>query len=253
MRIALAGKGGAGKTTISATLARLRARDGHRVIAVDADSNPNLGAAMGVDPALAATFLPGSVVSRRLDGTALTAPLDEVLATHGVAGPDGLRLVRMGSPEHADEGCLCSSHATISALLADLDGADDTDTIVDMEASPEHLSRGTAKHADVLLLVTEPYFRSLETTRRLAALAAELPIGSVGVVVNKVRSAAEAQAVDEFCARHEISKLAEVPYSDDVVYADLASRPLLDVVPEGAAVAAIGELSARLPQPVTIR
>lgn len=255
MRIALAGKGGAGKTTISATLARLQARDGAQVVAVDADSNPNLGTALGIDPALLATAgsLPVSLVSRRLHGLALTAPIDEVLRLHGLEGPDGVHVVGMGAPGHADEGCLCSAHATVSALLSDLEAAPDTVAVVDMEASPEHLSRGTARHADVLLLVTEPYFRSLEAVRRLADLATELPIETVAVVVNKVRSAAEADAVAEFCCRHGLTRLGEVPWSEDVTRADQAARPLLDTAPDGAAVAAIAELRTRLHQTVPMR
>lgn len=255
MRIALAGKGGAGKTTISATLARLQAREGAQVIAIDADSNPNLGTALGIDPGQLATAgsLPASVVSRRLDGLALTAPIDELLRTHGLEGPDGVHVVGMGAPGHADAGCLCSAHATVSALLSDLEAAPDTVAVVDMEASPEHMSRGTARHADVLLLVTEPYFRSLEAVRRIAELATELPIETVAVVVNKVRSAAESEGVADFCDRHGLTRLAEVPWSDDVTSADLAARPLLDVAPDGPAVAAITELSARLQHAVSVR
>ncbi|MGH4022675.1 MAG: ArsA-related P-loop ATPase [Pseudonocardiaceae bacterium] len=255
MRIALAGKGGAGKTTIAATLARLQARDGAQVVAIDADSNPNLGSALGIEPGLLTTagFLPASLVSRRLHGSALTAPVEEVLRSHGAVGPDGVRLVCMGAPGHADEGCLCSAHATVSALLSDLGRAPDMTAVVDLEASPEHLSRGTARHADVLLLVTEPYFRSLEAVRRLSALAAELPIGTVAVVVNKVRSAAEAQGVAEFCERHGLARLGEVPWSDEVVSADQAAQPLLDAAPAGAVAAAIADLSARLPQSAHIQ
>ncbi|MPZ66928.1 MAG: AAA family ATPase [Pseudonocardiaceae bacterium] len=255
MRIALAGKGGAGKTTISATLARLKARAGAQVVAIDADSNPNLGTALGIDPELLARSgsLPFSLVSRRLGSAALTAPIDEVVRTHGLEGPDGVRVVSMGAPGHADEGCLCSAHVTVSALLSDLGGAPGTVAVVDMEASPEHLSRGTARHADVLLLVTEPYFRSLEAVRRLAELATELPIETVAVVVNKVRSAAESEAVADFCDRHGLTRLGEVPWSDDVTRADQAARPLLDTAPDGAAVAAIAELSTRLQQTVSVR
>lgn len=254
MRIALAGKGGAGKTTISATLARLHARDGAQVVAIDADSNPNLGTALGISPEVLATagFLPVSLISRRLDGPALTSSIDDVMRSHGLEGPDGVRLVGMGAPGHADEGCLCSAHATVSALLSDLDGAPDTVAIVDMEASPEHVSRGTARHADVLLLVTEPYFRSLEAVRRIAELATELPIDTVAVVVNKVRSEVESEAVAEFCRRHGLARLGEVPWSEDITRADLAARPLLDTAPDGAAVAAIAELSTRLHRMVPV-
>lgn len=248
MRIAIAGKGGVGKTTISATLARLEARRGGPVIAIDGDSNPNLGIALGCERSALAghRHLSPSLVSRRFDGPALTISVDEVILQHAVPGPDGVALLLMGSPAHAEEGCMCSAHATVSALLGDLDAKDDMVTVIDMEASPEHLSRGTTRHADVLLLITEPYYRSLETTRRLAALAAELPIPRVAVVVNKVRSPADSDAVAEFCSRHGLARAGDIPWVEDVLAADAAGLSLLDVAPDSPAVAAIGAIADRL-------
>jgi CO dehydrogenase maturation factor len=242
VRVALAGKGGAGKTTIAATLARLRARQGRQVAAVDADSNPNLGAALGVAPGGEPGFLPAGLVARRLDGPALRQPLPAVLEAYGAPAPDGVRLLRMGMPAHADEGCLCVAHATVSALLGDLGAAAGVDTFVDLEASPEHLSRGTARHVDTLLLVAEPYYRSLETVRRLAALAAELPIPTLAVVANKLRSTGDAAAVREFCDRHRLALAAEVPWSEAVLEADASRTPLLDHAPGSAAAEAAAAL-----------
>lgn len=230
MRIAIAGKGGAGKTTISATLARVAARAGTPVVAIDADSNPNLAAALGMRDAeaLAARPLPASIVSRKLTGPALSEPVEEIIDRFMLAAPDGVRVGVMGAPAHAEEGCLCSAHATVSALLGELGTRPDVLTIVDLEASPEHMSRGTARHADQLLLVTEPYYRSLETVRRLASLAEELPIDRVAVVANKVRSDEHGQAVAEFCERHGLELAATLPWSDDVIEADLAGQPIIE-------------------------
>lgn len=254
MRIAIAGKGGAGKTTFAATLARLEARRGAPVVALDGDSNPNLAAALGVDRDLAATVpaLASTLVSRRLDGPALTTPVDEVVGEYGIPGPDGVRVLRMGQPAHADEGCMCSAHATVSALLGDLADRPEVVTVLDLEASPEHLGRGTARHADALVLVAEPYYRSLETVRRLAVLAAELPIPRVVVVANKVRSPDDADAVSAFCDRHGLEQLGGVPWSEEVVDADRAGIPLLDAAPESAAVIAIGGIAERLHQAVQL-
>ena len=119
MKLAVAGKGGAGKTTFSATAARLLAQAGHPVIAIDADTNPNLHMALGVtnEAVQEVPFPPTSIVSRAFDGPALNEPLDEVLDRHTITAADGVRLLRMGMPEHADEGCLCSAHAVVSCLL----------------------------------------------------------------------------------------------------------------------------------------
>ena len=229
MRLAIAGKGGAGKTTLSATLARLAARSGAAVVAIDADANPNLAPALGVPAEVAAglTAVPPSLVSRRIGGAGLTEPVEEVLDRYALAAPDGVRLLGMGAPAHADEGCLCSAHAVVSALLEDL-GAADRLVVVDMEASPEHLSRGTVRHVDAVCLVAEPYYRSLETVRRMAALVAELPVRRVVVVANKVRSAADDGAIAEFCDRHGFELAGSVPWSDGVVAADRQRVPVVD-------------------------
>lgn len=257
MIVAVAGKGGAGKTTISATLARLLARAGRRVVAIDADSNPNLAVALGVrEQAAAADWLPETLVSRKLTGPALVMPVEEVLERYAVAGPDGVRVLLMGMPEHAEQGCLCGGHATVSALLSDLGADPDVVAIVDMEASPEHLSRGTARHADLLLLVAEPYFRSLEAVRRQAVLAAELPIGRVEVVANKVRSPRDVDAISEFCARHDLRMVGEIPWSDAVIAADTRTTPLIEATDlDGAAavIDAVRLLSARVTVPASAR
>ncbi len=244
LRIAVAGKGGAGKTTLSATLARLTAHRGRRVIVVDGDSNPNVAVALGVDREQAALLrpLPAGLVSRRLHGPGLIEPVSDVVTRHGTP-VDGVTVLLMALPAHADEGCLCSAHATVSALLGDAGHEVDTVTIVDLEASPEHLSRGTTRHVDALLLVVEPYFRSFETARRMAELAAELPIPTVGVVANKLRRPGDAEAISEFCDRHRLNLVSRLPWSEAALDADKAGTPLLDYAPDDPLVAGIGDLA----------
>lgn len=248
MRVAVAGKGGAGKTTISATMARLAARGDTPTVAIDADSNPNLAVALGVDrdEAVAVCPLPPGLVSRRLDRPGLTEGLDQVLATRALGAPDGVRLMVMGAPDHAEAGCLCSGHGVVSAILGELGTRPEILTVVDLEASPEHLSRGTARHADVLLLVAEPYYRALEAVRRMAVLAAELPIPQVAVIANKVRSAGDADAIDAFCQRHDLSVAGQIPWDDEVLGADRSGRSLLDHAPGSAVVQAVADLLCNL-------
>lgn len=255
MRVAFAGKGGAGKTTITAGVARTLAERGEKVVAVDADSNPNLGIALGIDPGTTGQALAPSLVSRKLGGPGLTEPVEDVVDRFGLPAAHGIRLLTMGMPGHADEGCLCSAHATVSAVLGDLGARSDIVTLVDFEASPEHLSRGTARHADVLVLVAEPYYRSLETVRRMAALAAELPISEVVVVANKVRSHDDRDAIVEFCERHHLRWLGALPWSDDVTAADRRRVSLLDAAPDAAVVDALTTLADALLslRPVAVR
>lgn len=249
LRVAVAGKGGAGKTTLSSTLARLFAREGHDVIVVDGDSNPNVATALGIDREHAEAIqpLPMGLVSRNLKGNAaLKEPVMDIVRRYGGAAPDDVHVLKMAMPAHADEGCLCSAHATVSALLADIEELDNTISILDLEASPEHLSRGTTRHVDALLLVVEPYYRSFETAKRMAALAAELPIPVVGVVANKLRSPDDASAIAEYCTRHGLTLLGELPWSTEVLDADKAEIPVIDYDPSGPVVVAVSKLRERL-------
>ncbi|HYY87478.1 MAG TPA: hypothetical protein VFA49_01685 [Chloroflexota bacterium] len=124
-------------------------------------------------------------------------------------------------------------------------------TVVDMEASIEHLTRGTVANADVLLVVTEPYYRSLETTGRLVPLARELGLERVWVVPNKVRSERDEAAIREYCARHGFEIVGSVPFDESVTQADQEGRALIDFAPSAPAVLAVEQLgdalTARIP------
>ena len=252
LRVAVAGKGGAGKTTLSSTLARLFARQGRDVIVVDGDSNPNVATALGIgrERAEAIEPLPMGLVSRNLKGNAaLKEPVMDIVTRYGGLAPDNVHVLKMAMPAHADEGCLCSAHATVSALLADIEELENTVSILDLEASPEHLSRGTTRHVDALLLVVEPYYRSFETAKRMAALASELPIPRVGVVANKLRSPDDASAIAEYCERHGLILEGELPWSTLVLDADKAEIPLIDFDPTSPVIAAVSKLADKLLQP----
>ncbi|MHB8656497.1 MAG: nucleotide-binding protein [Solirubrobacteraceae bacterium] len=106
MKLCIAGKGGSGKTSISGTMCRLLARDGHRVLAIDGDSNPNLALTLGIDPARFNDLptLPRDLIARTSDGVGLTKSLAEVCASHSLSGPDGVTLLVMAHPQHAGTG-----------------------------------------------------------------------------------------------------------------------------------------------------
>ena len=126
-------------------------------------------------------------------------------------------------------------------------------TIIDMEASVEHLSRGTPRHTDVLLIVTEPYYRSLETVGRMAPLARELEIKQIYVVANKVRGQREEEAIRRYCAEHELELMAVLPFDEEVLEADQSGTPILDADPRAAYVTVVGQLLERLSSELTER
>ena len=125
-------------------------------------------------------------------------------------------------------------------------------TIVDMEASVEHMSRGTVRHTDMMLVVTEPYYRSLETTGRTANLARELGIKQVNVVANKVRSAQDEEAIRRYCAERGLEIVAVLPFDEGVLQADNEGTPILDRQPQPAYVGLVQRLADRLLEPVSV-
>ena len=126
-------------------------------------------------------------------------------------------------------------------------------TVLDMEASIEHLTRGTVANVDALLVVTEPYYRSLETAGRTMPLAHELGLERVWIVANKVRGERDEAAIREYCARRGFEIVGMVPFDESVVEADRQGRALIDSAPAAPAVSAIAALAnsvaARLEQP----
>jgi CO dehydrogenase maturation factor len=234
MRIAIAGKGGSGKTTIAGTLARLLARRGRDVVAIDGDTNPNLAQALGVPGERLAELspLPTDLLERREDAegkpyTRLVTPAEEVVRRFAHETPDGVRLVLMGCVDHAGVGCKCRPHAIARNLVTDL-LAYPGDVVIDMEAGLEHLSRGTTRDVDALLAIAEPYYRSLETARRVCELALELGIPRVGVVANKVRDAGDAEAIRSHTERHRLRLEGEIPFDPAAIEADRRALGVLD-------------------------
>lgn len=140
---------------------------------------------------------------------------------------------------------MCRAHAQVRHLLGAMIQNDRAVTIVDMEAGLEHLSRGTARHVETLLLVFEPYYKSLETARRSMELGRELGVGRIAAVANKLRDDADAAAVHEYAAAHDLPIIADVPFDDELRRADLSGRAPIDLS-DAPAVRAIETLAQAL-------
>src|ERR671923_2104743 len=102
-------------------------------------------------------------------------------------------------------------HATVRSVIEAASEAEEEVCILDTEASPEHLSRGTARYADGMLAVVEPWFKSLETGRRMAVLANDLGLERVALVANKIRDESELAAVREFVQQHDLELAGVIP------------------------------------------
>jgi len=254
MKIAAVGKGGSGKTTVVGTLARILADEGIKVLAIDGDPNPNLAMTLGIprDRVEQIKSIPASVMSVREepDGTRrlyMTMGEDELVERYGTAAPYDIDLIVMGKPPDgsAGSGCMCASHRAVRGLISEMGGYREH-TVTDMEAGLEHLKRGTARNVDTMLIIAEPYYRSLEAAGRTWSLANELAIPHVYVVANKVRNEADQAAIEEFCAQHGMPIIGIVPDEEQFMEAERHAMAPIDFAPDCAGAAAIRDLARKL-------
>jgi len=260
LRIAVCGKGGVGKTFVAGTLARLLARDGFRVLAVDCDSNPNLYVALGVPREELSGLVPISedldLVEERTGSRPgsgwgsffkLTPKVDDIPERYSLVGPDGVRLLVVGAPPRAGSGCLCPSLALVRELLRHLVLYERDIVILDMEAGLEHFGRAVARGVDVMLLVAEPTERAIEATRRMAELAEQMGVGELWPVLNKVMDEREAR-----WGRGKVLELlrrpvkAIIPFDKGLLEADRMGLAPIDACPNSPAVRAVEALEASL-------
>lgn len=141
---------------------------------------------------------------------------------------------------------MCRTHATVRSLVGELVSRADGVTVADMEAGLEHLSRGTPRHMDTMLAVIEPYFKSLETGRKIAAFAAELGVRRVFAVANKVRVPEDRTALAAFCERHGLHLVGSIPHDEAFADADREGRAPIDMAPDAPGVREIARLAGQL-------
>lgn len=139
---------------------------------------------------------------------------------------------------------MCGNHSTVRGLLKEIPSQNGT-VVIDLEASPEHMTRATTRHVDRMLIVAEPYFKSLETARRYHALAVDLGIPEVDIVGNKVAPDDE-DVVAAYCSERGFRLLASVPLDAGIQEAERAGVAPFDHRPQGPGVSAIRGLAARL-------
>lgn len=254
MKIATVGKGGSGKTTIAGVLARIFAGRDQHILAIDGDPNPNLALTLGMsrDDADRITYIPSDLMQRvgEQDGVTIlkpTLPDAEIMARYGHKAAENVDLIVMGKPAHgtAGTGCMCASHRAVRGLIAELTNIGEH-TITDMEAGLEHLKRGTARNVDLMLIVAEPYYRSLEAAMRTHELSEELAIPFIRVVANKVRNDENRQAIESFCAQHGMTIIGAVPQDEALIEAERQAKSPYDFAVDSAAVAAIRAIADRI-------
>ena len=229
MKIAITGKGGVGKTTVAAILARLYANDGRPVLAADVDPDANLGMALGFSPVELQDITPISkmrtLIADRTGANAETFgkffkinPKVDDIPDMLAKEKNGIKLLIMGTVETGGSGCVCPEHVMLKQVISHLVIRREDVVIMDMEAGLEHLGRGTADIMDQFIVVVEPGERSIQTYHKVVQLAADLGVKKVRVVANKLRS-----AEDEAYVKSRIpveSLLGVIHYEPEIAEAD---------------------------------
>ncbi len=221
VKIAVSGKGGVGKTTIAAALIKSFAETHQAVYAVDGDPDACLAAALGISREESARIKPvvemgdkiksisGEGVFYTLNPTIDDRSIDEFVYRHG-----NIRFMRMGDVKKGGSQCYCRENtflqALVSALLLDKDEA----VIMDMGAGIEHLSRGTARGVNLMLVVVEPSLNSVNTALNVKKMAADLGIADIKVVGNKIRSDREREFIEKSFQPGEV--LGFVNFNNDI-------------------------------------
>lgn len=231
MKIAVSGKGGVGKTTLSSLLSRYWAKKGYRVLAVDADPDANLGSALGIDTSGIVPVAKMEALITERTGLApgtvggffkMNPKVDDLPEALGKER-DGVRLLIMGTVKKGGGGCICPESVLLKALISHLVLYEKDLVVMDMEAGIEHLGRGTAQGVDRLVIVVEPGQRSIETAAKVRQLTQDIGLHKVSAVGSKVRNAEQ----EEFLHRNldGIPLIGILPFSEEIAKADLENRP----------------------------
>ncbi len=207
-RIVIVGKGGVGKSTLTALLARLLARGGASVLAIDADEQRNLGATLGLDLDVLAGLVPVSAAGDYVEEKTGARPGEgaggmlrlnpdtaDIVDRLSITGPDGVRLLVMGGVQRAGGGCLCPENALLAAAIAGMRLRHDELVLMDTHAGVEHFGRALARGFDSAIVVVEPTFNATQVGIETARLARELGIGDIHLVINRSRGPADRDRV----------------------------------------------------------
>jgi len=256
-KIAVAGKGGVGKTTFSALLAYVLAAAGETVYAIDADPNATLGQALAFPEEELARLVPivdlKDLIEERTGARPgesgayfrLNPRVDDIPARFSVSHR-GIRLLEMGPVMAAGAGCSCPENAMVRALVSHLMLRERETVLLDMVAGLEHLGRGTAGSVDAMYIVAEPGQRSLTVAADIATFARELGIPKVWAVANKVRSESDLAFVQENLG--DLPLAGWLPRDDRIVEADMNGLAVYDLAPDLAErVIAMARVSRLLP------
>lgn len=228
LRIAIGGKGGVGKTTLSALLARcLAADENNKVIAIDADPVANLAAGLGIDetePITPISELRDLIAERTgaepgtMGGFFTLNPKVDDIPERFSREKDGVRLLVMGTVQNGGSGCICPESTILKALMTHLVLYRDDIIVMDMEAGVEHLGRATSASVDALVIVVNPGSRSRVAAEKIRKLGTDIGIKRIVVLGNRVRNRADEELIRDTLSDFEI--IGCIPEHEEIVSSD---------------------------------
>jgi len=239
LKLALSGKGGVGKSTFAAMFAHLAAGEGQRVLAVDADPDANLAAALGMPEQQRRAIIPlaerRALIEQRTGAKVkgygqvfkLNPDVSDI-AEKESAQFRGIHLLVLGAIESGGSGCACPESVMLRALLTDVVLYKQDCVILDMEAGLEHLGRATARGVDLMLVVVEPGRRAVETADRVRRMAGEIGIRRFAVIGNKVTGDADRLFLKQTLPADDY--LGALPFCETIRRADREGLPLVDIM-----------------------
>lgn len=241
LKIAVTGKGGVGKTTLTSMLALTMVKQGRHVLAIDADPSPCLGAALGLPLEARAELRPiaemDALIQERTGaepgssgGYFKLNPRVDDLPERFSVNHRGVRLLELGGVELGGSGCICPESTILRALVTHILLRQDEAVLLDLYAGVEHLGRATADSVDAMLVVVEPTSRSLATASQIAKLAGDLGLSRVYMVGNKVRNDDDRKFVVDHAGRLPV--LATFGDDPAVLEADRSGQAAYDLSPD---------------------
>lgn len=255
MKVAVAGKGGVGKTVTAGVLANFFVEKNFKVLAIDADPSPNLALTLGIPLNQANKIVPISENAQLVEQKTstgiggvyrLTFSVNDIVEEFSVRSPNGVNILVMGTIRSAGGGCMCPANAVLRELLRHLLVERDEAVVMDMEAGVEHMGRGTAKHVDTMLIVTDTSLKSMETAKKIHKLAVEAGVQRIFIVGNKAASLGDTELIQQFAVDNKFHLLGVIPYDEQVLRADVRGETVLEYARDSRAVEAIRKMGEEL-------
>ena len=239
MKIAISGKGGVGKSTVAASIALILAQRGQRVLALDADIDANLAAALGASSAMKIVPIAaeialieertGSKVNEYGKVFKLNPEVSDVAGKLSV-NINGVELLTLGAVKKGGSGCACPESTFIKALVNDLVLYKNETLVMDMEAGIEHLGRATAYGVDVMVIVVEPGQRAVDCAETVIRMSKDIGLDRFVIVGNKVVNDDDKKYITDSFPEHEVA--AFLPYSEKIRAADRDGHSALEGMSE---------------------